>query len=356
MPKILVQTILTKEERQELESWCRRSKIEKSLSTRADIILLSAEGLSNTKIAEKLSLSKHTVGKWRSRFLENRIEGLCDAPRSGSPRTISDEQVQEIITQTLESLPENATHWSTRKMAEKSGISRESVSRIWKTFGLKPHRSESFQLSTDPFFFEKVRDVVGLYMSPPENAIVLSVDEKSQIQALERSQPVLPMSLSSTERQTHDYYRHGTTTLFAALDVATGKVLGRCYPRHRQDEFISFLKAIEKNNPKDKEIHLILDNYSTHKTPKVKAWLIQRPHWHIHFIPTHSSWLNQVERFFAKITTDMIRRGVFRSVPELKQSISNYIELNNEEPKPFTWTASAEEIFEKVERFCNKLL
>jgi len=346
---------LTDTERNELKAWTRRSTIGQSIARRARIILLCDKGHNNTEIARREGIAIHTVGRWRRRFAKHRLEGLGDAPRSGAPRKISDEQVQEVITKTLEATPKNSTHWSTRKMAKESGLSRDSIQRIWKAFGLQPHRSEGFQLSTDPFFIEKVRDVVGLYMSPPENAVVFSVDEKSQIQALERSQPVLPMKPGAVERQTHDYYRHGTTTLFAALDVATGAVLGKCYQRHRQDEFIDFLKTVECNAPQGKEIHLILDNYSTHKTAKVKRWLQRRPHWHLHFIPTHSSWLNQVERFFGKITMDMIRRGVFRSVPQLKKAIMSYIEQNNKAPKPFKWTASADQIFEKIGSFCEGL-
>lgn len=346
---------LTEEERNELEAWTRRSTIGQSIALRARIILLCEQGLNNTQIAEKVDKAIHTVGRWRRRFAEHRIQGLYDAPRSGAPRKISDEKVNEIITLTLESKPKNATHWSTRKMASQCGLSHDSVQRIWKAFGLKPHRVETFQLSTDPFFVEKVRDVVGLYMSPPENAVVLSVDEKSQIQALERSQPVLPMRPGVAERQTNDYFRHGTTTLFAALDIATGKVLGKCYKRHRQDEFVDFLKTVETSVEENQEIHIVLDNYSTHKTPKVKRWLTKRPHWHLHFIPTHSSWLNQVERFFGKITTDMIRRGVFRSVPQLKRAIMTYIEENNKDPKPFQWRATADQIFEKIESFCKGL-
>lgn len=346
---------LSSDERKELERWTRKSTIGQSIAQRARIILLCDDGLNNTQIAKQEGIGMHTVGRWRRRFAQHRLQGLADAPRSGAPRTITDEQVQEVISKTLESTPSNATHWSTRKMAKQTGLSHDSIQRIWKAFGLQPHRSESFQLSTDPFFVEKVRDVIGLYMSPPENAVVFSVDEKSQIQALERSQPVLPMRPGAPEKQTHEYYRHGTTTLFAALEVATGKVLGKCYPRHTQNEFIEFLKNIEKNTPKDKHIHIILDNYATHKTQKVKRWLQRRPHWHLHFIPTHSSWLNQVERFFGKITMDMIRRGVFRSVAELRKAIVNYLEENNKEPKPFTWTATADQVFEKIRTFCKEL-
>ena len=347
---------LTEDERSELKAWKKRRKTAQALALRAQIILLCDEDYTNLEIADELSVAAQTVSKWRKRFSKQRLQGLSDAPRNGAGRRISDEQVRDVITRTLESKPANATHWSTRKMAATCEMSHDSVKRIWNAFGLQPHRSESFQISTDPFFIEKVRDVVGLYMSPPENALVFCVDEKSQIQALERSQPVLPMRQGQAERQTHDYYRHGTVSLFAALDIATGEVLGKCYNRHRQEEFVDFLRTMEKEVPKDMEVHLVLDNYATHKTPKVKRWLAKRQHWHLHFIPTHSSWLNQVERWFARITTDMIRRGVFRSVPQLRKSIKDYIESNNRKPKPFKWVASADLILGKVEALCNELV
>lgn len=347
---------LTEDERSELKAWKRRRKTAQALALRAHIILLCDEDYSNLEIADELSVAPQTVSKWRKRFSKHRLQGLFDAPRSGAGRRISDEQVRDVITRTLESKPADATHWSTRKMAATCEMSHDSVKRIWNAFGLQPHRSESFQISTDPFFIEKVRDVVGLYMSPPENALVFCVDEKSQIQALERSQPVLPMRQGQPERQTHDYYRHGTVSLFAALDIATGEVLGKCYNRHRQEEFVDFLRTMEKEVPKDMEVHLVLDNYATHKAPKVRRWLAKRQHWHLHFIPTHSSWLNQVERWFARITTDMIRRGVFRSVPQLRKSIKDYIESNNRKPKPFKWIASADLILGKVEALCDELV
>jgi putative transposase len=334
----------------------RRPKTAQALAFRARIILACCAGDNDKQVARKLETTRETVGKWRRRFLKDRLAGLSDAYRSGRPRGISDEKVEEVITTTLECTPENATHWSTRSMAQRCGISRDSVQRIWSAFGLKPHRSESFRLSTDPFFIEKVRNVVGLYMSPPENALVFCVDEKSQIQALERSQPVLPMRPGQPERRSHDYYRHGTTSLFAALDVATGKVIGKCYPKHRHQEFLAFLKQIEKEVPEGLAIHLVMDNYATHKTPKVQSWLQKRPHWHLHFIPTHSSWLNQVERWFAKITDQLIRRGVYRSVKDLKRAIDKYIEANNKNPKPFTWTADADLILGKVAATAKGLL
>lgn len=353
--KALDPIILTEQERSQLKAWLRRPKTSQRLAFRSKVILEWERLGNDTEVAEKLGTCRETVGKWRRRFAADRLEGLNDQYRSGRPRTIEDELVEKVVTKTLESTPENATHWSTRSMAEECGLSRNAVSRIWRAFGLKPHRTETFRLSTDPLFIEKVRDVVGLYMSPPENALVYCVDEKSQIQALERSQPVLPMRPGQAERRSHDYYRHGTTSLFAALDVATGEVIGECYGRHRHQEFLKFLKVIEKQVPEGLEVHLVMDNYSTHKAPKVKAWLQKRPHWHLHFVPTHSSWLNQVERWFGKITEKLIRRGVYLSVEDLKRSIRNYIEANNKEPEPFVWTASADLILGKVAHKANEL-
>lgn len=322
---------------------------------RARAVLLSAEGLDDKEVGKRVGFSNATAGKWRKRYAAEGIAGLSDAPRSGPPRTISDDKVAEVIRLTLETKPKKATHWSTRKMAAKAGISNERVSVIWRTFGLAPHRSESFQLSTDPHFVEKVRDVVGLYMSPPQNALVLSLDEKSQCQALERSQPILPMMSGSPERSSHDYFRHGTTTLFAALDVKTGEVLAQCKPRHRHKEFLEFLRHIERSTAPELSIHVIVDNYSTHKTKAVREWLLRHPRWQLHFIPTHSSWLNQVERFFAKITLEVIRRGSFTGVAQLRKAILEYIDEHNRKPTPFRWIATPERIFEKIERYCNKL-
>jgi len=347
---------LSAAEREQLEQWLWRPKTAQGLVFRARVILAWERLGNDTKVAAALDTCRETVGKWRRRFMANRLEGLHDHFRSGRPRTIGDEEIEKVVTKTLESTPENSTHWSTRSMAQECGLSRNAISRIWRAFGLKPHRAETFRLSTDPLFIDKIRDVVGLYMSPPENALVYCVDEKSQIQALERSQPVLPMRPGQVERRSHDYYRHGTTTLFAALDVATGKVIGECYQRHRHQEFLKFLKVIENQVPKGQEVHLVMDNYSTHKAPKVKQWLQKRPHWHLHFIPTHSSWLNQVERWFGKITESLIRRGVYLSVEDLKQSIKSYIEANNKEPKPFVWTASADLILGKIARKAKKLM
>lgn len=350
-----MQVVVSETEKETLEKIVRRSHSTQAEARRARVILACARGLSNEEVSAETGMCRETVGVWRKRFEKNRMEGLADMPKSGAPRKISDEKVAEVIRLTLETKPENATHWSTRKMAAKVGISNERVAVIWQTFGLMPHKSESFQLSTDPFFVEKVRDVVGLYMSPPENALVLCVDEKSQIQALERSQPLLPLMPGQAERHTSDYYRHGTTTLFAALDVRTGEVMSQCHKRHTQKEFLNFLRNIEAQVQGDMQLHLIMDNYATHKTYSVRKWLAAHPNWHVHFIPTHSSWLNQVERFFARITTERIRRDSFRSVDELKQAIESYIVAHNQKPKPFIWTATANSIFAKISSLCGKL-
>ena len=346
---------LSPEERSRLEALARRRKSAAAWSLRARIILRCADGATNKAVAEGLGVSNQTVGTWRKRYLEGGVEALADIPRPGAPRSIADAKVEEVVTATLESTPKNATHWTTRKMAERCGLSHQSVARIWRAFGLQPHRSETFTLSNDPFFIEKVRDVVGLYMSPPENALVLCVDEKSQMQALERSQPLLPLRPGQPERRTHDYYRHGTVSLFAALDVASGVVIGECRKRHTSRDFLAFLRTVERECPGEFEIHAVLDNYSTHKTPAVKRWLARHPRWTLHFIPTHSSWLNQVERWFAKITEEVIRRGVFRSVKELVETAENYIAANNENPKPFVWTADADTILGKVAGVASKL-
>ena len=319
---------------------------------RARIILGCENGEQKGLVAARLGFSLRTVSKWRHRFINDRLEGLLDAPRSGTPRTIDDERIEAIIVKTLESLPPDATHWSSRGMAKASGLSVSTVQRIWRAFGLQPHRLETFKLSTDPDFVAKVRDVVGLYMAPPERALVLCVDEKSQIQALDRSQPMLPMRPGQPARRSHDYKRHGTTSLFAALDVATGRVIGKCYPRHRAAEFRSFLDEIEAAVPSELDVHLIMDNYATHKTKLIKDWLAKRPRWHVHHTPTSSSWLNQVERFFALITEKKIRRGVHRSVGALHNAINSFIDQHNADPKPFRWTKSAEDILASIERFC----
>ncbi len=319
------------------------------------MILRCADGLTSKAVAAQLGVHEHTVGKWRRRFLTERIEGLLDEPRPGRPRTIEDDQVAAVIERTLYSTPADATHWSIRSMAKEMGLSHTTIRRIWTAFGLQPHRSESFKLSSDPLFVEKVRDIVGLYLSPPDRALVLCVDEKSQIQALDREQPVLPMMPGMAERRTHNYVRHGTTSLFAALDVASGFVIGKCYKRHRAKEFLDFLKQIEARVPDDLDVHIVMDNYATHKTPKIKAWLARRPHYHVHFTPTSASWINQVERWFAELTRKQLQRGVHTSTRQLEADIQAFIEKHNENPKPFKWTKSADEILASVKRFCHRL-
>ena len=357
MPRQLAELTLSAEEHAKLSTWARRPKSSYRLALRSKIVLLAADGFTNTEIGDELDITLPTVGKWRRRFLEDRLDGLADEPRPGQPRTISDAKVEEVITKTLESKPENATHWSTRSMADAAGLTQNAIHRIWRAFELKPHLRETFKLSTDPFFVEKVRDVVGLYMSPPENAIVLSVDEKSQVQALNRTQPILPMTPGQAERGTHDYERNGTTSLFAALNVATGAVIGRCYRRHRQQEFVKFLDIIDGSFPEKagEQIHLVLDNYGTHKTPRVKRWLAKHPRFVVHFTPTSGSWLNQVERFFAAITDKQIRRGSFKSVKALEKAIQEYLDHHNADAKPFQWTADAELILKKVEDVCKRI-
>ena len=304
-------------------------------------------------VASELGTTRETVGKWRRRFLKLGCDGLLDDPRPGAPRRIGDRDVERVITRTLESTPQDATHWSTRSMAEACGLSQSAVSRIWRAFGLQPHRSETFKLSSDPLFIEKLRDIVGLYLHPPERAVVFCVDEKSQIQALDRTQPLLPMRPGQVERRTHDYERHGTTSLFAALNTATGEVLGKCYRRHRSIEFKKFLRIIDESVPEDFDLHLILDNYSTHKTAMIHRWLLKRPRFQLHFTPTSSSWLNLIERWFAQLTEKQIRRGTFRSTAQLETAIQNYLSIYNEDPKPFIWTKSADDILQTVKRYCE---
>ena len=347
---------LTENDKTKLEMIARRPKTDQRTALRARIVLACARGASNQKVAASLHVTAQTVGTWRERFRTGGLGALGDLPRSGPPRKITDAKVEEVITRTLEKKPRHATHWSTRTMAAASGLNQNAIVRIWRAFGLKPHLQENFKLSTDPFFVEKVRDIVGLYLNPPgqTRAVVLCVDEKSQIQALDRSQPVLPMRPGQAERRTHDYYRHGTTSLFAALEVATGRIIGRCQARHRQQEFVRFLDQIERSVPAGLDIHLVLDNYATHKTPKVAAWLKRRPRYHLHFTPTSSSWLNQVERWFAKITEQRIRRGVFKSLDELIRAIDDYIAEHNQAPKPFVWTASADLILNRVAGLCKR--
>jgi transposase len=347
---------LTEDERAELERWARRARSARRLAFRAKLILATAAGATDVAVGAQFRTRAHTVGMWRKRFLAMRLDGLLDEPRPGAPRTISDEKVERVVVATLETTPKGATHWSTRQMAMNQGLSHTTIGRIWRAFGLQPHRSESFQLSQDPLLVEKVRDIVGIYMNPPDNALVLCVDEKSQIQALNRTQPVLPMRIGEVERRTSDYDRHGTTTLFAALDVATGNVIGKCFERHRAVEFLKFLREIEHAVPVGLDVHIILDNYATHKTPAVKRWLIKRPRYHLHFTPTHASWLNQVERWFGLLTQRQLRRGSHTSVPALKAAITEFIEVTNATPKPFRWTASADHILAKIARFAERTL
>lgn len=347
--------ILSPSERQSLEGWTRRRTSAQALALRSRVILLAATGRSNTEVAHALRITKQTVGKWRSRFVARRLDGLVDEPRPGAPRRIGDAHVERVVTRTLESTPPNATHWSTREMAKACGLSQSSISRIWRAFGLKPHRTETFKLSKDPLFVEKVRDIVGLYLNPPDKALVLCVDEKSQIQALDRTQPILPMRPGQPERRTHDYARHGTTSLFAALDIAAGKVLGECHARHRSREFRRFLDHIDAAVPRDLDLHLILDNYGTHKTPLIHRWRLRHPRFHFHFTPTGASWLNLVECWFAHLTQKQIRRGTHRSTRQLVAAITTYVKHNNENPRPFVWTKTADEILESVARFCERI-
>ncbi len=345
---------LTPTDRAELLRWSRRPKSSHALAQRASIILRCAEGQPSNQVAHELRVTNATVWKWRKRFLARGPAGLLDEPRVGAPRRISDDQVEAVVTATLESLPKDATHWSTRSMAAKSGISHASVNRIWQAFGLQPHRVESFKLSTDPQFIEKVRDIVGLYLNPPDKALVLCVDEKSQIQALDRTQPIFPLTLGLPERRTHDYLRHGTTSLFAALDVATGKVIGETHRRHRSIEFKGFLDRIDQEVPADLGVHIVVDNSSTHKTPLVKRWLLRHPRFQFHFTPTYSSWINQVERWFALLTEKQLRRGTHRSSRQLEDAIRLYLATSNGSAKPFAWTKSADEILASVARFCQR--
>jgi putative transposase len=347
--------ILTDEARRDLEVFANSRSMPHGLVRRARIILLAADGHSNKAIAAKLGLTKPTVGMWRKRYIGNGLSGLHDELKPGRPRTISDEQVATIIRKTLGSKPKGGTHWAVRPMAEATRISKSTVHRIWTAFGLQPHRQKSFKLSTDPFFVEKVRDIVGLYLSPPDKAVVLGVDEKSQIQALDRTQPVLPMGLGYVEGVTHDYVRHGTTTLFAALDIANGTVITQCKRKHRHQEYLTFLKQIDHEVPKDLDIHAIVDNYSTHKHATIKRWLIRNPRWHIHHTPTYASWINQVEIWFNLITQQAIRRGTFTSVKELVAKIQQYTDNYNRHPRPFVWTATADSILAKLERLCQNI-
>jgi transposase len=341
-------------ERQELLSLARAQKTGQAMARRARIVLAAASGSDNKAICLEVGVDANTVGKWRRRFAAHRLDGLLDEPRPGTPRKIGDDEIADTIRRTLETRPPGATHWSLRSMAKTVGYAPSTIHRIWRAFGLQPHRTETFKLSNDPLFVEKVRDIVGLYLSPPERALVLCVDEKSQIQALDRSQPLLPMRPGQVERRTHDYTRHGTTSLFAALDIASGAVIGRCYPKHRSSEFRKFLDQIEANVPDDLDVHLVMDNYATHKTKPIRDWLAKRPHWHVHFTPTSASWINQVERFFALITDKQIRRGVHQSTKQLETDIRTFIDAHNADPKPFRWTKSADDILAAIQRFCTR--
>jgi transposase len=343
---------LPDQDRQALLRWSKRAKTANALAQRARIVLRCADEVPNSAVARELGITDQTVGKWRSRYVALGLAGLLDEKRSGAPRKISDEQVEEIVIKTLESTPKDATHWSTRSMAEASGLSDHTIARIWHAFGLQPHRVETFKLSNDPQFIEKVRDIVGLYLNPPTNALVLCVDEKSQIQALDRTQPILPLASGVAERRTHDYRRHGTTSLFAALNVATGEVIGQLHRRHRSDEFLRFLQRIESEVPADLDVHLIMDNYGTHKTKPIRDWLARRPRFQVHFTPTYSSWINQVERWFAALTEKQIRRGSHRSTRELETAIKLYLATYNADPRPFVWVKTADRILASIQRFC----
>lgn len=347
--------VLSQSEQAQLMACTLRRKTAQALALRARIVLSCADGLENKAVAAKLRVTPQTVSKWRGRFIADRVDGLLDAPRPGAPRTIADAQVDAVIARTLESVPANATHWSTRTMAREMALSQTAVSRIWRAFGLQPHRQETFKLSSDPLFVDKVRDIVGLYLDPPLKAMVLCVDEKSQIQALDRTQPILPLAPGVPERRTHDYMRHGTTTLFAALDIATDEVIGELHRRHRSSEFLQFLRTIDANVPPELGVHLVMDNYGTHKTSQINAWFARHPRFRVHFTPTSASWLNQVERWFSTLTQKYIRRGTHRSTRQLEQAIRQYLELNNANPKPFVWAKSADDILASIERFCLRI-
>lgn len=348
--------ILTEEERERLQSLAHRARSQALLARRARVVLACGEGLENQAVAKKLRCSLGMVGKWRNRFLKDRLEGLYDEPRPGAPRKIGDDEVEKVIIQTLETTPRGQTHWSTRELAKATGFSRMTISRIWRAFGLQPHRTDTFKLSPDPLLVEKVRDIAGLYINPPDHALVLCVDEKSQIQALDRTQPLLPMQPGQLERGTHDYKRNGTTSLFAALDLKTSRVISQFHRRHRSVEFRKFLDVIEAQVPADLEVHLILDNYGTHKTAIIRNWLAKRPRFHVHFTPTYGSWLNLVERWFAELTNKRIRRGAFRSVRELESAIREFIDVHNEDPKPFVWTRTADQILDSIARYARRTL
>ena len=346
---------ITDEDREKLNTMARRPKTAQAMAMRARIVLDCARGLSNSEVARKLHITGATVGKWRERFRKSGLEGLLDEPRVGAPRTITDQRIEEVVTKTLESMPANSTHWSTRLMAAETGLTQNAIVRIWRAFGLQPHRVENFKFSKDPQFVEKVRDIVGLYLNPPDRAIVLCVDEKSQVQALNRTEPILPLAPGVPARQSHDYERHGVTSLFAAMDVASGVTISTCYRRHRHQEFLRFLNHIEDNLPARLNVHLVMDNYGTHKVEKVRNWLARHPRYQVHFTPTSGSWLNLVERLFAEVTERCVRRGSHTGVRVLEKAMLDYLDRRNENPKPFVWTADADLILGKVERLCKRI-
>ena len=352
---VAVTIVLSGHERAQLEAWSRRRTSAQALAQRSRIVLLAAEGLRNTEIAERLGVHRHMATKWRARFAEQRLDGLVDEPRPGRPRTVTDEQVEAVVVRTLETTPKDATHWSTRSMAREIGLTQSAVLRIWHAFGLQPHRQDAWKLSKDPQFVAKVRDVVGLYLDPPERAVVLCVDEKSQIQALDRTAPILPMLPGTPERATHDYKRAGTSSLYAALDITTGQVIGRLHGRHRAIEFKQFLQTIDREVPSDLDVHVVLDNSSTHKTPAIQKWLAAHPRFVLHFTPTSSSWLNLVERWFAELTTKKLKRGAHRSVRQLNTDIRAWIDTWNDNPKPFIWTKTADQILDSISRYCTRI-
>ncbi len=343
--------VATESERIELVRLTKRAQVNRALAFRARVVLACADGVPDTAVAHRYRTTNATVGKWRTRFIARRLEGLYDEPRVGAPRTISDDEVEAVIVKTLETTPQGETHWSTRTMAAKAGMSHTMVGRIWRTFGLKPHITRSFKISPDPQLVEKVRDVVGLYMNPPHNAVVFSFDEKSQIQALERAQPILPMDIGQPERRTHNYIRNGTLDLFAALNVATGEVLARCKQQHRAQDFVAFLREIEASVEPGLDVHVVLDNLSAHRAPAVHRWLLRHPHVQFHFTPTYASWLNLVERFFGLLTEKALRRGSHTSIPQLREAILAYVAAHNDNGKPFRWVKTADEILDKMRRF-----
>ena len=347
--------VLTDEERETLERWARRHTTAQALALRCRIVLACAEGGNNIEVAARLGIHDDTVGRWRNRFIDRRLDGLHDEPRPGKPRSISDDDVERLIVKTLEEKPANATHWSTRSMASATGMSQTAVSKIWRAFGLKPHRVDDFKLSPDPLFIDKVRDIVGLYLNPPDAAVVLCVDEKTQVQALDRTAPILPLIPGTPERRTHDYKRNGTTNLYAALDVASGNVIAELTPRHRAVEFQKFLNLIDKSVPEHLDVHVVLDNQSTHKTPSIQRWLLRHPRFTLHFTPTYSSWLNLVERWFAELTTKWLKRGTHHSVKDLVASIRTWIANWNDDPKPYVWHKTADEILDSLASYCRRI-